>query len=53
MFITLLCFVKDNTTANAFTVDIDSDKLVSHLKDAIKAKKAPEFDNFPVDKLNL
>ncbi|GET55408.1 hypothetical protein GLOIN_2v1883277 [Rhizophagus irregularis DAOM 181602=DAOM 197198] len=40
-------------TANAFAVDIDSGKLVSHLKDAIKAKKSPEFDNFPADKLKL
>ena len=53
MSITLLCLVKGNTTASAFAVDIDREKLVSHLKDAIKAKKAPEFDNFPADKLRL
>src|SRR6266498_2417976 len=53
MPITLLCLVKGNTTASAFAVDIDREKLVSHLKDAIKAKKAPEFDNFPADKLKL
>jgi hypothetical protein len=53
MSITLLCLVKGNKTANAFAVDIDSGKLVSHLKDAIKAKKSPEFDNFPADKLKL
>ena len=53
MSITLLCLVKGNRTANAFAVDIDSEKLVSHLKDAIKAKKAPEFDNFPADRLKL
>ncbi|GET55412.1 hypothetical protein GLOIN_2v1883277 [Rhizophagus irregularis DAOM 181602=DAOM 197198] len=51
--ITLLCLIKGNKTANAFAVDIDSGKLVSHLKDAIKAKKSPEFDNFPADKLKL
>jgi hypothetical protein len=27
--------------------------LVSHLKDAVKAKKAPEFDNFSADRLKL
>ena len=53
MSITLLCLVKGNTLANALAVDIDSEKLVSHLKDAIKAKKTPEFDNFPADKLKL
>src|SRR6266496_2494591 len=53
MPITLLCLVKGNTTASAFAVDIDREKLVSHLKDAIKAKKTPEFDNFPADKLKL
>ncbi|PKK55356.1 hypothetical protein RhiirC2_802608 [Rhizophagus irregularis] len=40
-------------TASAFAVDIDRKKLVSHLKDAIKAKKVPEFDNFPANKLKL
>src|ERR1044071_7733000 len=53
MSITLLCLVKGNTLANAFPVDIDKDQLVGHLKDAIKAKKAPEFDNFPADRLKL
>jgi Crinkler effector protein N-terminal domain len=53
MSITLLCLVKGNTTVNAFPVDIDKDQLVGHLKDAIKAKKAPEFDNFPADRLKL
>src|ERR1051325_10157752 len=38
MSITLLCLVKGNTTASAFAVDIDREKLVSHLKDAIKDK---------------
>src|SRR5436305_5320632 len=53
MPITLLCLVKGNTTANAFPVDIDKDQLVGHLKKVIKAEKAPEFDNFPADKLKL
>ncbi|GBC54091.2 kinase-like domain-containing protein [Rhizophagus irregularis DAOM 181602=DAOM 197198] len=53
MPITLLCLVKGNTTANAFPVHIEGSSLVGDLKDAIKAKKAPEFDNFPADKLKL
>ena len=38
MFITLLCLVKGNTTANAFPVDINKNQLVGHLKKAIKEK---------------
>ena len=53
MSITLLCLVKGNTIANAFPVHIDGNSLVGDLKDAIKAKKAPEFDNFPADRLKL
>ena len=53
MSITLLCLVKGNTTANAFPVDIEKDQLVGHLRKVIKAEKAPEFDNFPADKLKL
>ena len=53
MSITLFCLVKGNTTANAFEVDIEKDKSISHLKKVIKAEKAPEFDNFPVDRLKL
>ena len=53
MSITLLCLVKGNTTANAFAVNIDSGKLVSHLKDAIKAKKQNDFAGIDADKLKL
>ncbi|GBB90267.1 hypothetical protein RclHR1_17160007 [Rhizophagus clarus] len=53
MSITLLCLVKRNTIANAFPVHIDGNSLVGDLKDAIKAKKAPEFDNFLADRLKL
>jgi hypothetical protein len=38
MFITLLCLVKGNTTANAFSVNIDRDQLVAHFKKVIKAE---------------
>ncbi|PKC04749.1 hypothetical protein RhiirA5_421828 [Rhizophagus irregularis] len=41
MSITLFCLVKVET------------EPIRELKDAIKVKKAPEFDNFPADKLKL
>ena len=53
MSITLVCLVKGNLPANAFAVDINSGKLVSHLKGVIKAKKAPRFDDIPADELKL
>ncbi|RIA87207.1 hypothetical protein C1645_828140 [Glomus cerebriforme] len=53
MPITLLCLVKGNTTANAFSVKISREEPISELKKAIKAEKAPEFDNFPADRLKL
>jgi hypothetical protein len=53
MSVTLFCLVKGNTTTNTFKVDIEKDKSISKLKEAIKAKKAPEFDHFPADKLKL
>ena len=53
MPITLLCLVKGNTLANAFPVDIDRDQLVSHLKEAIKAKKQNDFAGVDADKLRL
>jgi hypothetical protein len=49
----VILLVKGNTSANAFSVKISRDEPISELKDAIKAKKAPEFDNFPADKLKL
>ena len=53
MSITLLCLVKGNTAANAFAIDIDSGKLVCHLKDAIKAKKQNDFAGVDADRLKL
>ncbi|POG68563.1 hypothetical protein GLOIN_2v1636630, partial [Rhizophagus irregularis DAOM 181602=DAOM 197198] len=52
--ITLSCLVVgENPYENAFEVDIEINKSISKLKDAIKEKKAPEFDNFATDKLKL
>src|ERR1043165_6011095 len=53
MSITLFCLVKGNTTANAFEVDIEKDKSISKLKEAIKAKKQNDFAGVDADKLRL
>src|SRR5688572_12158534 len=53
MSITLLCLVKGNKTSNAFAVDIDREKLVSHLKKVIKAEKQNDFAGIDADKLKL
>ena len=42
-----------NTLANAFAVDIDSEKLVSHLKEAIKGKNAQTFANVDAKEIKL
>ncbi|PKB99546.1 hypothetical protein RhiirA5_429516 [Rhizophagus irregularis] len=42
-----LHYCKRNALANAFPVHIDGNSLVGDLKEVIKAKKAPVFDNFP------
>lgn len=49
MFITLLYLVKGNTTA----VDIYREKLVSHLKEAIKAKNPQTFANVDAKDIKL
>jgi hypothetical protein len=51
MSITLFCLVQGAPTA--FPVDIDSSLTVGHLKDAIEAEKAPEFDSWAADRLRL
>ncbi len=53
MPITLLCLVKGNTIASAFAIDIDREKLVSHLKDTIKVKKQNDFAGVDADRLKL
>ncbi|GBB93360.1 hypothetical protein RclHR1_21560003 [Rhizophagus clarus] len=53
MSITLLCLVKGNTLANAFAVNIDRKKLVSHLKKVIKAERQNDFAGVNADKLRL
>src|SRR5437763_16712254 len=53
MSITLLCLVKGNTIANAFSVKISRDEPISELKKAIKAKKQNDFAGVDADKLRL
>ncbi|CAG8659539.1 6431_t:CDS:2 [Paraglomus brasilianum] len=53
MPITLFCLVKGNRTANAFAVEIDSGKLISHLKETIKKKDQNDFVGIDAHKLKL
>jgi hypothetical protein len=53
MSITLFCLVKGNTTASAFEVDIEKDKSISKLKEAIKAKNPQTFANVDAKDLKL
>src|SRR4051794_6208908 len=53
MSITLFCLVKDNTTANAFSVKISKDKPISELKKAIKTEKHKTFHGVEADELKL
>ncbi|KAF9351659.1 hypothetical protein BGX26_010372 [Mortierella sp. AD094] len=49
-----LRFVVDGAApSNAFTVSVQSTDTVGHLKELIKAKKAPEFDGISADRLTL
>jgi hypothetical protein len=53
MSLTLVCLVKGNSLAHAFAVDVESSKLVSHLKKAIKEEKQNDFAYVDADKLKL
>ncbi|CAB4433241.1 unnamed protein product [Rhizophagus irregularis] len=50
---TLLCLLKGNTSNSAFAIEIDGNKLVSYLKDAIKAQKKKDFADVDANKLKL
>src|SRR5947209_4935788 len=53
MSITLLCLVKENTLANAFSVKISREEPISELKKAIKAEKQNDFAGVDADRLKL
>jgi hypothetical protein len=50
---TLFCLVHGDPVENAFAIDIERSKTISHLRELIKEKKAPEFDSVVADKLIL
>src|SRR3982074_2541963 len=50
---TLFCVVRGEPARCTFAVDIDKNKLVSHLKELIKEKTQPEFDAVAADELTL
>ncbi|KAG0349895.1 hypothetical protein BG005_010571 [Podila minutissima] len=49
----LFCLVDGEAMSNAFSIKIPSSDTVDDLKDQIKTKKAPEFDDIAADKLAL
>ncbi|KAG0058060.1 hypothetical protein BGZ90_005170 [Linnemannia elongata] len=51
--LTLFCLVDGEATSNAFSVKIPSSDTVDDLKDLIKTKKAPRFDDVAADELTL
>ncbi|KAF9962757.1 hypothetical protein BGZ73_002633, partial [Actinomortierella ambigua] len=51
--LTLFCLVDGEATSNAFPVKVAPDDSIGSLKDAIKVKKTPEFDDIAADKLTL
>ncbi|KAG0261854.1 hypothetical protein DFQ27_002733, partial [Actinomortierella ambigua] len=51
--LTLFCLADGETTSNAFSVKAPHGGTVDDLKELIKAKKAPRFDDVAVDELTL
>ncbi|KAF9314603.1 hypothetical protein BG003_003981, partial [Podila horticola] len=49
----LFCLAHVEPSSNAFPVEIESTKTIGDLKDLIKTKKTPEFDDIAADKLTL
>jgi len=51
--LSLLCYVLGDDPTNIFVVDIAPSKIVAHLRDAIKAKNSPKFNDVPANTLRL
>ncbi|RUO96813.1 hypothetical protein BC936DRAFT_141416, partial [Jimgerdemannia flammicorona] len=51
--LTFVCLLHGDPVENAFPIDITTSKLVGHLKDKIKEKKAPYFNHIAADELTL
>ena len=49
----LFCLVDGGSTSNAFPVKITSTDTIADLRELIKIKKSPEFDDIAADKLTL
>ncbi|KAF8802373.1 hypothetical protein BYT27DRAFT_7173144 [Phlegmacium glaucopus] len=51
--LSLLCYVSGDDSRRAFIVKIEEDETVAALKEYIKEKKRPKFDDIPADSLDL
>ncbi|KAF9157252.1 hypothetical protein DFQ26_008943, partial [Actinomortierella ambigua] len=51
--LTVFCVIDGESTFNAFSVQVDPTKTVDHLKDLIKAKQSPDFDDIVAKSLTL
>ena len=51
--VTIFCLVHGEPVANAFPIEIDENKTIGTLKELIKLKKVPEFNDIAADKLRL
>ncbi|KAG0374252.1 hypothetical protein BGX24_010637 [Mortierella sp. AD032] len=51
--INLFCVADEETLSNAFPVEIESSKTTGDLRDLIKAKKAPRFDDVDANRFTL
>ncbi|KAG0196176.1 hypothetical protein BGX33_001959, partial [Mortierella sp. NVP41] len=51
--LSLFCLVDGEATTNAFPVEIESTKTIGDLKDLIKAKQSPDFDDIVANSLTL
>ncbi|KAG0196539.1 hypothetical protein BGX28_010002 [Mortierella sp. GBA30] len=49
----LICLVNGQPLSNAFSVKIEPSSIVDELKDAIKAKQTPAFDDITANELTL
>lgn len=51
--LTMLCFVNGGSTSYAFSLEIDTTKVVDDLKMIIKADQSPTFHNITANNLTL
>ncbi|KAF9904571.1 hypothetical protein EC991_002560 [Linnemannia zychae] len=51
--LTLFCLVDGRPSSRAFEIEVSKSRTIAHLKDLIKAKQTPAFDDITVDQLTL